>query len=385
MPRALFRTIIVLAFIAGIAYLIYSRLQPQGGWGQQQGAPPVSVAQVIDRDVRIWREFSGRLVAVDQAEIRPQVSGVIEKVHFRDGALVKKGQLLFTIDPRPYAAALQAAAARAAFAGAQFRRAAALIADKAIPQSEYDQRKNDADVAQAALATARLNLDYTAVEAPISGRAGRAEITVGNLVESGSSAPLLTTVVASDPIYADFEIDEDTYLKYIEAHATTGKETRHIPVMLSLTGENGAPHEGHVESFDNRLDTASGTLRVRAVFDNKDGSLVPGLFARIRLGAAEPLHALLITDRAVGTDQSKKYVIVVGKDGKTEHREVTLGPLADGLRVVESGLKPGEDVVVNGLQRIMMPGQMVKPEMVPMEDVIPAQAGIQKSGADEKK
>ena len=367
MPRAFIRIIVILAVIAGIAYLIYGRLQPEGGWGGPQGAAaPVSVAKAIGRDVRIWHEFSGKLVAVDQAEIRPQVSGVIEKVHFRDGAFVRKGQLLFTIDPRPYQAALEAARARADFAEAQFKRATVLIADKAIPQSEYDQRRNDAEVAAADLATAKLNLDYTAVKSPISGRASRAEVTAGNLVETGSGAPLLTTVVTSDPIYADFDIDEGTYLQYIEAHATSDKKTAEVPVMMGLMGEEGAPHHGHAESFDNRLNTASGTLRVRAVFANKDGSLVPGLFARVRIGSPALVHAVLITDRAIGTDQSKKYVIVVGKDGKTEHREVTLGPLADGLRVVESGLKPGEEIIVNGLQRVMMPGQPVKPELVPM-------------------
>ncbi len=369
MSRLFSRRLFLLLIVAIVGWFAWKHFMPQGGWGAPPGgAPPVSVAEVIERDVQLWHEFSGRLVAVDQVEVRPRVSGVIDKVHFKDGAMVKKGDLLFTIDPRPFEAALQAAQARNVLAEAELQRAQTLVKEKAMPQRDVDQRKNAAAVAKADLTTARLNLDYTQVKSPIAGRVSRAEITEGNLVESGGGAPILTTVVSLMPIYADFEVDEATFMHYARDGAT-GREAAAIPVRMGLSGEEDAPHEGHVQSFDNRLDSASGTLRVRAVFDNKEGTLVPGLFARIRLGGAQPVHALLITDRAVGTDQNKKFVIVVHDDGKTERREIALGDVADGLRIVESGLKPGEKIVVSGTQRIMMPGQPVTPEVVPMDQV----------------
>lgn len=359
---------LIIAVIVGIAYFAWQRFMPQGGFGGQPGgAPPVSVAEVIERDVQQWHEFSGKLVAVDQVEIRPRVSGVIEQVHFKDGAVVKKGDMLFTIDPRPYEAAMQAAIARATLANNEFRRAQTLLAEKAIPQRDFDQRRNDAEVAKADLTRAELDLGYTHIKSPIAGRTGRAEITAGNLVEAGGGAPVLTTVVSSTPIYADFEIDEATYLQYAQAKTTGDAKARKIPVMMGLSGETDTSHNGHIQSFDNRLDNASGTVRVRAVFDNGDGVLVPGLFARIRLGTPMQTKALLITDRAVGTDQNKKFVLVVGTENKVEYREVKLDGLVDGLRVVNEGLKPGDKIIVNGLQRAR-PGTPVTPEVVPMED-----------------
>ena len=214
-------------------------------------------------------------------------------------------------------------------------------------------------------ATARLNLDYTQIRAPFSGKASRAEVTVGNLVEAGGSAPVLTSVVSSDPLYADFEIDENSFLRYVAADAADGNVSR-IPVMMGLATETDAPHQGHIESFDNRLNTASGTIRVRAVFGNPNGTLVPGLFARIRLGNAGESRVILITDRAVGTDQNKKFVYVVGADNKVEYREVKLGAEVDNLRVVEDGLKPGDKIIVNGLQRAH-PGAPVTPQVVDMD------------------
>lgn len=364
--------ILFLVILAGVGYLGYMRFVVPGMMmpGGPGGAVPVSVAEVIERDVLQWHEFSGRLVAVDQAEIRPQVSGIVESVHFEDGAQVNKGDLLFVIDPRPFEAALQAANARFVLADSELARASALLKDKAISQRDYDQRKNAAAVARADLLTAKLNLDYTKIKAPIAGKVSRAEVTVGNLVEAGMNAPLLTTVVANNNMYADFEIDEATYLKYAHGGAT-GKDAQ-IPVVMELESASLPPREGRVESFDNRLNPASGTLRVRAVFDNTDGLLVPGLFARIKLGSAGMQKAVLITDRAIGTDQNKKFVLVVGADGKAEHREVKLGSRADGLRIVNEGLKPGEKIVVSGLQRVMMPGQPVTPETVPMEEKAPA-------------
>lgn len=373
------RKLIVIVVIILIGWYAYGHLMPHGGGMPQGGAAPVSVAEVIDRDVQLWHEFSGRLVAINEVEIRPQVSGTIEKVYFKDGAMVNKGDPLFTIDPRPYEAAVQSAAARAALAESELKRGQALIADKAIPQNDYDQRKNNAEVARADLVRAKLNLEYTHITSPISGRASRAEVTEGNLVEAGSGAPVLTTVVTRSPIYADFEVDETTFLQYVQASATGNKDAAGIPVRMGLANETDAPHEGHIESFDNRMNNVSGTIRVRAVFDNADGKLVPGLFARIRIGSAGESKAILITDRAVGTDQSKKFVLVVGDDGKVEYREVVLGPLVDGLRVVEQGLKAGDKIIVSGLQRAH-PGSTVKPEVAPMEEG--SEVGDQGSGKE---
>lgn len=331
------------------------------------GAPPVGVAEVIVRDVTLWQTFSGRLTAVAHAEVRPQVSGILEKVQFEEGQWVEKGQPLFTIDQRPYAAALQAAQARATLADAELTRAKALLTEKAIPQREFDQRKNDAEVARAELNRARLEFEYTLVKAPVSGRAGRAEITVGNLINA-AAGPVLTTVVADRPIYADFEIDEQTYLQHLQP-AGDQRKVQDIPVYVGLASEQGELHEGRMHVFDNQLDIRSGTLRARAIFANEDGALLPGLYARVRLGGAEKKGAVLITDRAIGTDQNKKFVLIVKSDNSTERREVTLGGVAEGLRVIEAGLNSGEKIIVSGQQRVMMPGQPVTPEPAPMDDV----------------
>lgn len=373
-----FKSLIVLILVVVIGYFIYMRTMGGGAGGQMAGMPhdmamPVSVAEVTEREIQEWSEFSGRLVAVDQVEIRPRVSGTIDSIHFADGDYVKKGAVLFTIDPRPYEAAYQAASARAILTETELRRAERLLADKAVPQRDFDQRKNDARIARADLTRAKLDLGYTKILAPIEGRVSRAEITVGNLVDAGGNAPILTTVVSNRPIYADFEIDEKTYLRYTRGANGESQAVSQIPVTMNLATEIGAPHIGRIESFDNQLNPASGTIRVRAIFENTDGALVPGLFARIKLGSPTQTRALLITDRAVGTDQSKKFVLVVGNDNKVEYREVKLGAMADGLRVVQSGLKAGEKIVVNGLQRAR-PGSAVMPEMVPMDDKKPAAA-----------
>ncbi|MDX1975245.1 MAG: efflux RND transporter periplasmic adaptor subunit [Rickettsiales bacterium] len=358
-----FAKLIVFVAIAGGLYYAYGHFIGQGDPSAAGGAPPVGVAEVIERDVRQWKEFSGRLVAVDQVDIRPRISGTIESIHFTSGSLVKKGALLFVIDPKPFEAAQLSAKARHDLAKADFDRAQSLLESKAISQREFDQRKNDYDVAKADFTKAQLDLGYTKVMSPIEGRVGRAEITVGNLVEAG--AAVLTSVVSSSPIYADFEIDEAAYIDYAKEGATTTSDPKEVPVELWLA--NDVKRDGHVESFDNRLNTGSGTVRVRAIFDNEDGALVPGLFARIKMGSVASRSAILVTDRAIGTDQSKKFVIVVGDDGKTERRELKLGDTADGLRIVEEGLKPGERIVVSGLQRVMMPGQPVTPEPMHMD------------------
>lgn len=363
------KKIILLGLFLGGAFFIYKTFfaghAPGGGMMGMPGGPmPVSVAEVIKQDVQQWQEFSGKLVAVDGAEIRPQVSGVIEKVHFTGGEHVRKGQILFTIDQRPYKAALEAAEAQYTAASAEHGRAEKLLKEKAIPQREYDERRSAAKMAQAELTRAKLNMDYSQVKAPIAGRISRPEITAGNLVETNTGAPLLTTIVSDDPIYADFEIDEGSYLTYLE-NVGDAKMTD-VPVNLGLMGEEGTPHAGHVQSFDNQLNPTTGTLRVRAVFDNDGGKLIPGLFARITLGKPGDTNALLITDRAIGTDQNKKFVLVVGEDNKAMYREVKLGGMANGLRVVREGLSVGEKIIVDGLQRVQ-PGMPVVPEVVPME------------------
>lgn len=363
--------IIILSVISFLAYLTYMRFFVPHGSGGMMGmggmsAPPVSIAEVIQRDVQQWKEFSGRIVAVDSAEIRPQVSGLIEKVHFTEGEKVKKGQLLFTIDQRPYRAALSAAQAQNTLAQAEIERAEILLSENAIPQREYDQRKNAADVAKANLTRAQLDYDYTLVKAPVAGRVGRAEITVGNLVSTGSNAPVLTTVVSDDPVYADFDVDEQALLKFMSAVGGDAEQLKSIPVYLGLSGEEGAPHAGLVQSFDNQVNTSTGTIRVRTIFDNENGKLIPGLFARIRLGSPDSGRAILITDRAIGTDQNKKFVLLLGTEDKVEYREVKPGAIAEGLRIIESGLSPGDKIVVNGVQRAR-PGMQVKPEFVSMD------------------
>ncbi|HXZ10087.1 MAG TPA: efflux RND transporter periplasmic adaptor subunit, partial [Paraburkholderia sp.] len=313
--------------------------------------------------------------AVDKVEIRPQVSGTIVSVNFKDGALVKKGDTLFVIDPRPYQAAVDQAAAQLAAAQARtgytqsdWERAQRLIVDNAIAKRDYDEKQNAAreasanqKAAQAALENAQINLGYTKIVAPVSGRVSRAEITVGNVVSAGASAAPLTTLVSVSPIYASFDADEQTYLQYI-SRARDGSK---VPVDLGLANESGYSRSGWIDSVDNRLDTSSGTIRVRARFDNTDGALVPGLYARIKVGGSAPHPALLIDDAAVGTDQDKKFVFVVDQDNHVAYREVQLGNLQGSLRVVNGGLKAGDRIVVNGTQRVR-PGAEVRAHMVPM-------------------
>jgi len=340
---------------------------------------PVSVAAALEQRVTEWDEFSGRVEAIDRVEIRPQVSGQIVAVHFEEGQLVKQGDLLFTIDPRPFQAVLagaeagqSAAEAQLALAQTAVNRSRHLIENHSIAQSELDQDNAnllEADAAlkaaQAAVLTAKLNLDYTAITAPISGRVSRAEITVGNLVGVGVTAPVLTTVVSVSPVYVEFDIDEQAFLSYSANGAAGNTGIDRIPVSMGLASEQGYPHQGHLKSIDNELDPTSGTIRVRAVFDNPDGALTPGLFARVRTGGSAAETAVLIDDKAVGTDQDKKYVLIVDHANKATYREVTLGPIVNGLRVVRSGLNQGERIVVDGLQRVR-PNDVIAPVLVPM-------------------
>ena len=336
-------------------------------------APTVDVAPVGSRAITEWQQYSGRLEAIERVDIHPQVSGILTAVHFKDGSLVKKGDLLFTIDPRPFAAELAraeallaAAEARAAYTASDLARGERLLAENAIARRDFDEKQNAAreaaanvQGAKAALRVAQLNLDYTRITAPIAGRASRAEVTVGNLVAPGSG-PALTTLVSAERIYAAFDVDEQSYLKVVN-----GAKGQALPLQLGLADDEGYSLEGRLASVDNRLDSSSGTIRLRAIVDNPDGRLVPGLYARVRLGGANPRQAVLVDEKAIGTDQTKRFVLVVGADNQTAYREVQLGSVHDGQRVVETGLKAGETIVVNGLQRVR-PGDTVQPNAVPM-------------------
>ena len=348
---------------------------------QAPQAVPVTVAAVVAQKVALWDEFSGRLEAVQRVDVRARVAGAVQSVHFREGALVKQGELLFTVDPAPYAAEVEraeaqvaAAQARVTYTRSELERATRLWDERAIAQREHDERQNaqreaDANLraAQAALQAARLNLGYTQVRAPVAGRVGRIEVTVGNLVAAGPGAPVLTTLVSVSPIYASFDADENVVARALQENPRNAIDR--IPVQMdtatSLGQSGGKAYQGRLQLIDNQVDAKSGTVRVRAAFDNADGALMPGQFARIRMGQAKDTEALLINERAVGTDQSKKYVMVVGQGNKVEWREVQLGAPYDGLRVVTGGLKAGEIIVVNGLQRVR-PGAVVAPQTVPM-------------------
>jgi multidrug efflux system membrane fusion protein len=338
-------------------------------------AVPVTVETLEPQHIHLWSDYSGRLQAVDSAEIRPEVSGRIIQVLFQDGQSVKAGDLLFVIDPRPYKAAVEraeanlaSAKANAGYAKVEFDRAAGMVGAEAIAKSVYDQRANAdrvavaaVEAAQAELDQANVDLDHAYVRAPISGRASRAEITLGNLVQSGPGAPLLTTIVSNDGIYADFDVDEQTYLDSIRSDARGLAAERRISVELTVAGDNDHVYRGKIYSFDNQIDVASGTIRARAKFDNADGALLPGMFVAVRLASGAPEDALLIPDRAVSFDQSKKYVFVVGRDDKVAYREVDLGHSVGAERVALKGVAAGDRVIVDGIQHVM-PDMVVAPE-----------------------
>jgi len=358
-----------------------------GACGEAAPPPPkppeVEVAAALAREVNDWDEFTGRLVAVDSVQVRPQVTGTIEQVAFEDGRYVNKGDLLFRLDDRVYRAALEraqaeqaAAHSRATLAREELARADRLLAANAVSREEraaraatLQQAEAAEQIGAAAVSTARTNLAYTRITAPISGRVGKAEITAGNLVTTGSSAPVLTTLVSVDPIYAEFEGDEHVYLKYLEMSRLGERPSSRDaanPVFLALAGEQGYPHEGRMVFVDNQLDPHTGTIRARAVFSNKDRRFTPGLFARLKLIGSGRHTAVLVDDQAIGTDQSQKFVLVVGKDGKAAYRVVKPGRLVNGLRAINEGLAAGEVIVVNGLQRLR-PGMPLVPVSVAMD------------------
>ena len=349
-------------------------------------APQVTVARVISRTVTDSETFSGRFEAVNHVDVRPRVTGYISSVDFADGAIVKKGQVLFVIDPRPYEADYQRAAAdldqaraQAALAKSEQTRAVNLFAARAISKDEFDTRTANArqsaatvEAAKAALDSAALNLTFTRVTAPITGRVSRAIVTDGNLVTNGQT--LLTTVVSLSPIYVQFNADEQAYLTFEKYAANNGRKdapTSGGPdalgnaVYVGLADENGYPHQGHLVFMDNSLDAETGTIYARALLSNSDGHFVPGLFARVKLIGNDRYPAVLVNDSAIGTDQTMRYVLLLGSENKVEYRPVELGPLVDGLRVVRSGLKPGDTIVVNGLMRVR-PGMQVNPQLIAM-------------------
>jgi RND family efflux transporter MFP subunit len=349
-------------------------------------APPlqaVTVAEVPEREITEWDEFTGRLEAVDQVEIRPRVSGYIRRITFNEGNGVKQGQVLFEIDPRPYQADLARAEAElararsaAALAESEVQRAGKLVNVQAISREEFDSRTSakaqggaTVRAAEAAVQTARLNLEWTRVRSPIAGRVSNALVTAGNLVQAGPPAgEVLTTVVSVDSMYLYFDSDEQTYLRYAGRARTAGGtnwRTARLPVYLGLANESGFPHEGRLDFVDNQVDPASGTIRTRAVFSNRSRALTPGLFARVKLVGTEKTNATLVRDAAIGTDQDRKFVLVVGPGDTLAYRPVVPGRLIDGLRIVTSGLEPGERVVVNGLMRVR-PGMKVAPTLTAM-------------------
>jgi multidrug efflux system membrane fusion protein len=344
-------------------------------------AVPVSVSVVAPRETVPWDEFSGRLEAVERVEIRSRVAGAIQEIYFREGALVKQGDLLILIDPSLYGAEVAraegqvaAAKARLILTKSDFERGQQLTDSRTISQRDFDGRVNayreaeaNLKAAEATLQTAKLNLGYTEVRAPVAGRVGKIEITAGNLIAAGPGTAVLTTLVSVNPIYASFNADEQVVTRALKtlADESTPSEIDRIPVQMATGTSDGMPYKGRMQLIDNQVDARSGTVRVRAVFDNADGRLMPGQFARLAMGQPKAEPTLLISERAVGTDQNKKFVMVVDKDSKAEYREVALGVSIDGMRVVTGGLHAGERIVVNGLQRVR-PGAVLAPEVVAM-------------------
>ena len=371
------RALLVIGFAALAAFVVFA------GIGHTKAKPPVAasaplpevtVAKVIHQPLREWQEFTGRLQAVNTVEIRPRVSGYIDRVAFEDGTRVKKGQLLFQIDPRPFQAEVDRLIAERsrsvsdlALAKANRARAERLINAHAISREEYERLVAAEASAQGALGSldaslreARLNREFTEVRAPIDGHVSRAIITAGNLV---TNASLLTTLVSDDPVYVYFDADEHTYLSFAKAKRDAGDDAS--GVYIGLVDEEGYPHAGRLDFVDNQVDSTTGTIRARASLANPDGRYTPGLFARVRLVGGEDRDSILIEDRAVGTDLSKQFVLTLAGGNRIEYRLVELGPEINGLRVVRQGLRPGEIIVVNGLQHVR-PGQTVAPTQVAM-------------------
>ncbi|MGH6884493.1 MAG: efflux RND transporter periplasmic adaptor subunit [Geminicoccales bacterium] len=356
--------------------------------GAPMPPPAVSVAPVLVQEVARWDEYTGRVEAVETVDLKPRVSGYIERVNYTEGQEVAEGDVLFVIDQRPYRAALARAEADLARARAQAglaqteaARARKLAEQRAISTEELDQReaavaqaRAEVDAAEAAADIARLDLEFTEVRSPIDGRAGRALVTAGNLVSTQPNATLLTTIVSLDPVYVYFEGDERTYLRY-NAMARNGerpssREAR-SPVRVGLATDEGYPYSGYVDFMDNRVDPRTGTIRARAVLENDDHVFTPGLFARVQLLGSGKFEALLVDEKAVLTDQDRKYVYVLGPENRAVRKDIVPGDLAEGLRVVREGLDPGDRVIVHGVQKVFFPGMPVDPQMIGMGDPPP--------------
>jgi membrane fusion protein, multidrug efflux system len=377
-PRLIAALVVVAVVVTAFVALITTRYtrDAHASLPPTSTGVPVSVGLVKPQSVHPFAEFSGRIDAVDYAEIKPQVTGRITEIHFNDGQHVNAADVLFVIDPRPYQAAVDKAQAdldtainNAKFAKAERDRGSQLIKNNTLSMETYDQRTNADEVAQAAISsakalleTAQINLDYAYVKAPISGRISRAEITLGNLVGSPTTAPqLLASIVSDNGVYADFEVDEQTYLEAVRNYGQTQDQEQKIPVDVVVRGDDANAVSGHIESFDNRINTGSGTIRARARFANSDGRLIAGMYVSVRMGAGMLDDALLVPESAIGNDQSKRFVFVVGDGQKAEYRAVQLGPQVDGNRVILTGLKAGDRVILDHLQRLA-PGAVVDPQ-----------------------
>jgi multidrug efflux system membrane fusion protein len=341
----------------------------------------VEVAAVVPKPIRLSDEFNGRVASINSVEVRARVTGYVDKVAYREGDSVKQGDLLFVIDPRPYRDALESAKASlereraaAAFADIQSKRAQALNASKAISLEEYQNRDSDLSQstarvheAEAAVATAELNLSFTEVRSPVDGRTSRAQLTRGNLAQADQT--VLTTVVSQDPLYVYFDCDEQSYLRFQErAHRGNGVSSAN-PVHVALADETGFPHVGRIDFLDNEVNPSTGTIRARVILPNPDHLLTPGLYARVRLESTNTVQALLVDDKAILTDQNQQYVYVVGSRNVAQRKDVVTGGMADGLRMIRSGLAPGDKVIVSGLQQIYFPGAPITPKDVAMESL----------------
>lgn len=367
--------------LLGMVLLITQLSGCDKGVAQNAAPPPpeVSAAPVLIKPVSQWDNFNGRVEAVQSVQLRPRVSGYIDAVNYREGDEVRKGQVLFTIDDRSYHAALEQAKAelararsQASLARSESGRSEKLIGTQAISREAWEQRRSAASQAQAdvlaaeaAVDMAQLNLDFTRVTAPIDGRASRAMITAGNLVTAGDSASVLTTLVSQQQMYVYFDVDENTFLNY-QAMARQGQQRHALPAEIGLVGEQGFPHQGRIDFMDNQLTASTGTIRMRALLDNQQRQFTPGLFARVRLPGSAQFEAVLIDDKAVLTDQDRKYVYVVDGEGKAQRRDIQPGAMVDGLRIVKSGLQAGDKVIIAGLQKVFMPGMPVTAQQVAM-------------------
>jgi RND family efflux transporter MFP subunit len=373
------RSVLVLEFCLG---LMGCARAPSAG---PPAAPvTVTVSYPVERDVTDYAEFTARIAAVDSVEVRARVWGYLEKVNFKEGTLVKKGDVLFELDPRPYQAILNQALAKVAqdeaqlkYDEAQHQRNLRLIATRAVSESDLDKSEaaRDVDIANVAadkalVASRRLDLEYTKIAAPVSGRVSRYLVTVGNLIQSADQAnvTLLTTIVSVDPVYASFDVDEPT-VQRVRQWIPEGqpKSVRDLkwPVAMGLASEDGFPHHGTINFVDNQINPKTGTLRVRGVFPNKDEALTAGFFARVRVPVGPPHKALLVSDRALDTDQGQKILYVLNDQNEVASCPVRVGALHDGQRAIEGGLKAGQRVIVNGLQ-LVRPGITVEPKLVDM-------------------